>query len=75
MRRVSRTDMRRTSEWLTGLVRTMDAVTRGGACSPIDNALRERFAAHLREPRPVAGIPLVPEIDETQPTSRERVKS
>jgi len=67
--------MRQASEWLTGLVRTMDAVTRGGACSPIDTALRDRFAAHLREPRPVARIPLAPEIDETQPTSRERVKS
>lgn len=75
MRRVSRTDMRQTSEWLTGLVGTMDAVTRGGACSPIDTALRERFAAHLRAPKPVARIPLAPEIDETRPIPRERVKS
>jgi len=72
MRRVSRTDMRRTGEWLTGLVRTMDAVTRGGACSPIDTALRERFAAHLRAPS-VARIPLAPEIAEAQPPPHERV--
>jgi len=75
MRRVSRTDMRRTSEWLTGLVRTMDAVTRRGACRAIDATLRDRFAAHLRESKPVTRIPLAPEIDEAQPTPRERVKS
>jgi hypothetical protein len=75
MRRVSSADMRRTSEWLTGLVRTMDAVTRGGACSPIDATLRERFTAHLRQPKAVARIPLAPDLDEAQPSPRERVKS
>ncbi len=75
MRRVSSTDMRQASEWLTGLVRTMDAVTRGGACSPIEATLRDRFAAHLRHPKPVARIPLAPDLDEAQPSARERVKS
>jgi len=63
MRRVSSSDVRRDTEWLTGLVRTMDAVTRGGACSPIDNVLRDRFSAHVRQAKPVAPIPLTP-IDE-----------
>ena len=75
MRRVSVTDMRRSTEWLTGLVRTMDAVTRGGACSPIDEILRDRFAAHLRQPKPLARIPLAPDVDEAQPSTHERVKS
>ncbi len=75
MRRVSGTDMRRSTEWLTGLVRTMDAVTRGGACSPIDANLRDRFAAYLRRPNPVARIPLAPDLDDAQPSPRERVKS
>lgn len=75
MRRVSNTDMRRTIEWLTGLVGTMDEVTRDGACSPIDATLRDRFAAHLRQPKPVARIPLAPDLDEAQPSRRERVKS
>lgn len=75
MRRVSSTDMRQTDEWLTGLVRTMDAIARGGACSPIDATLRDRFAAHLRQPMPLARIPLAPELDEAQPSLRERVKS
>ena len=69
MQRVSGTDMRQATEWLTGLVRTMDAVTRGGACSPIDAGLRDRFAAHLRRPKPMARIPLAP-IDEEAPTWR-----
>jgi hypothetical protein len=67
--------MRRSTEWLTGLVRTMDAVTRAGACGPIEAALRDRFDAHLRRPKPVARIPLAPDIDEAQPSPRERVKS
>jgi len=67
--------MRRSTEWLTGLVRTMDAVTRGGACSPIDEILRDRFAAHLRQPKPLARIPLAPDVDEAQPSTHERVKS
>lgn len=75
MRRVSGSDMRRSSEWLTGLVRTMDDVTRGGACSPIDENLRERFAAHLRRPKPLARIPLAPDVDDARPSTRERVKS
>ncbi len=75
MRRVSGSDMRRSSEWLTGLVRTMDDVWRGGACSPIDASLRERFAAHLRRPKPLARIPLAPDADEQQQPTRERVKS
>jgi hypothetical protein len=75
MRRVSGTDMRRSTEWLTGLVRTMDDVVRGGACSPIEPSLRDRFAEYLRRPRPVARIPLAPDIDEPQPSTRERVKS
>ena len=75
MRRVSGTDARQASEWLTGLVRTMDAITRGGACSPIDATSRDRFAAHLRQPKPLARISLAPDLDEAQPSSRERVKS
>jgi hypothetical protein len=75
MRRVSGTDMRWSTEWLTGLVRTMDAVTRGGACGPIEPSLRDRFAAHLRRPKPLARIPLAPDIEEAQPSSRESVKS
>jgi hypothetical protein len=75
MRRVSSTDMRQASEWLTELVWTMDAITRGGACSPIDTTLRDRFAAHLRQPKPLARIPLAPDLDEPQPSLRERVKS
>ena len=75
MRRVSGTDKLRNSEWLTGLVRAMDAVTRGGACNPIEAALRDRFAAYLRQPKPVARIPLAPDIDDAQPSPRERVKS
>jgi hypothetical protein len=67
--------MRRSTEWLTGLVRTMDAVTRGGACDPIEPSLRDRFAAYLRWSKPVARIPLAPDIDEPQPSTRERVKS
>jgi hypothetical protein len=61
--------MRWGTEWLTGLVRTMDAVTRGGACSPIDAGLRDRFDAHLRRTKPMARIPLAP-IDEEAPTWR-----
>ncbi len=75
MRRVSSTDMRQTSQWLARLVRAMDAITRRGACSPIDATLRDRFAAHLRQPKPLARIPLAPDLDEAQPSSRERVKS
>jgi len=75
MRRVSGTDLRRSTEWLTGLVRTMDAVMRGGACSAIDESLRDRFASHLRRPKPLARIPLAPDIEEAQPSSRESVKS
>jgi len=69
MREVSGSDMRQATEWLTGLVRTMDAVTRGGACSPIDATLRDRFCAHLRQAKPVAQIPLAP-IDEESPVWR-----
>jgi hypothetical protein len=75
MRRVSGTDMRRSTEWLTGLVRAMDAVVRRGACSPIEDALRDRFAAYLRQPKPVARIPLAPDLEEAQPSARERVKT
>ena len=75
MRRVSSTDMRQASEWLTGLVRTMDAITRGGPCSAIDATLHNHFDAHLRQPKPVARIPLVPDVDEAQPASREHVNS
>ena len=75
MRRVSSADIRRTSEWLVGLVRTMDAVARGGACRPIDAALRDRFAAHLRQPAAVARIPLAPDVEAAQPASREYIKS
>jgi hypothetical protein len=75
MRRVSSIDMRQTSQWLTGLVRTMDAITRAGVCSPIDTTLRDRFAAHLRQPKPLARIPLAPDLDEAQPSWSERVKS
>ena len=75
MRQVSSTDMRQGSEWLTGLVRAMDAVTRGGACTPIDAVLRDRFAAHLRQTRPVARIPLAPEPGEAKPSSREHARS
>jgi hypothetical protein len=75
MRRVSGTDMRRSTEWLTGLVRAMDDVVRGGACSPIEEALRDRFAAHLRRPKPLARIPLAPDVEEQPLPSRERVKS
>jgi len=67
--------MRRSTEWLTGLVRTMDDLVRGGACGPIEPSLRDRFAAHLRRPKPLARIPLAPDIEEAQPSSRERVKS
>jgi hypothetical protein len=67
--------MRRSTEWLTGLVRTMDAVTRGGACRPIEEALRDSFAAHLRHPKPVARIPLAPDLDDAQPSRRERAKT
>ena len=69
MRRVSVIDMRREIEWLTGLVWTMDAVTRGGACRPIDDELRERFAAHLRQPKRIARVPLAP-IDVEAPARR-----
>jgi len=62
-------DMRSNAAWLTGLVSTMDDVTRGGPCTPIDSALRDRFAAHLRLPKPVARVPLAP-IDEEAPTWR-----
>ena len=75
MRRVSNMDVRQGSEWLTGLVRTMDAVTLGGACTPIDAVLRDRFAAHLHEVRPMARIPLAPEFSEAQTSPREHVKS
>jgi len=69
MRRVSVIDIRREIEWLTGLVRTMDAVTRGGSCRPIDTELRERFAAHLKQPKRITRIPLAP-IDEEAPEWR-----
>ena len=69
MQRVSGTDMRQATEWLTGLVRTMDAVTRGGACCPIDASLRDGFDAHLRRSKPMVRIPLAP-IDEEAPTRR-----
>ena len=75
MRRVSGTDMRRSTEWLTGLVRAMDDVVRGGACGPIDPSLRDRFAAHLRRPKPLARIPLAPDVEEPQLPARERAKS
>jgi hypothetical protein len=67
--------MRQATNWLTGLVRTMDAVTRGGACSPIDATLRDRFAAHLRGPKADAQIPLAPDLDEGEPSQHERVES
>ena len=75
MRQVSRTDMRRSTEWLTGLVRTMNDVVRGGSCDPIEPSLRDRFAAHLRRPKPLARIPLAPDVDDQQLSTRERVKS
>ncbi len=75
MRRVSGTDMRRSTEWLTGLVRTMDEVVRGGGRSPIEPSLRDRFAEYLRRPRPVARIPLAPDLDDALSPRRERVKS
>jgi len=65
--------MRRGTEWLTGLVRTMDAVTRDGVCVPGDAVLNDRFAAHLRRSKPVARIPIVPELDELPAPARERV--
>ncbi len=75
MRRVSGTEMRRGTEWLTGLVRTMDELTRRGPCSAIEPSLRDRFAAYLRRPKSLARIPLAPDVEEQQPSSRERVKS
>ena len=69
MRRVSVIDMRRETKWLAGLVQTMEAVTRGGACSPIETELRERFATHLKQPKRIARIPLAP-IDEEAPEWR-----
>lgn len=76
MRRVSGTEMRRSTEWLTGLVRMMDDVVRGGACGPIDASLRDRFAEYLRRPKPVARIPLAPDLHDAVPSPRrERVKS
>jgi hypothetical protein len=57
MRRVGSTESRANTAWLTGLVSTMDAVTRAGHCLPIDPALRDRVAAHLRQPKPVWRVP------------------
>ena len=73
MQRVSATDMRRGTEWLTGLVRTMDAVTRDGVCLPGDAILNDRFAAFLRQSKPLARIPIIPELDEPLVPVRERV--
>jgi hypothetical protein len=76
MQRVRSTDMRRGTEWLTGLVRTMDAVTHDGVCTPGDARLNDRFAAHLRRSTPVARIPIIPEHnDEPQAPIRERVRN
>ena len=75
MQRVSATDMRRGTEWLTGLVRTMNAVTHDGVCTPGDAILNDRFAAYLRQSKPVARIPIVPELDETRAPVRERVRN
>ena len=75
MQRVSATDMRRGTEWLTSLVRTMDAVTRDGVCVPGDAVLNDRFAAYLRQSKPIARIPIVPELDEPLAPSRERVRN
>jgi len=76
MQRVSSTDMRRGTEWLTGLVRTMDAVTHDGVCTPGDARLNDRFAAYLRQSKPIARIPISPECDdEVLAPARERVRN
>jgi hypothetical protein len=75
MRRVSSTDMRRGTEWLTGLVRTMDDVIHDGVCLPGDAMLNARFAAYLRRSKPIARIPISPELDELQAPVRERVRN
>jgi hypothetical protein len=75
MHRVSGTDMRRGSEWLTGLVRAMDAVTRDGVCNPGDAVLNGGFAAYLRQSKPVARISIMPELGEPQAPARERVRN
>jgi hypothetical protein len=76
MHRVSSTDMRRGTEWLTGLVRTMDAVTHDGVCTPGDARLNDRFAAYLRQSKRVGRIPIIPQLnDEPQSTIRERVRN
>ena len=74
MQRVSSTDMRRGTDWLTGLVRTMNAVTRDGVCIPGDAVLNDRFAAHLRRSKSIARIPIVPEFDGPRAPARERVR-
>ena len=75
MRRVSSTDMRQGTEWLTGLVRTMDDVTHDGVCLPGDAILNDRFAAYLRQSKRIARIPISPEFDEPQAPARERVRN
>ena len=75
MYRVSGTDMRRGSEWLTGLVRTMDAVTRDGVRNPGDAVLNDRFAAYLRQSRPITRISIIPELGEPLAPALERVRN
>jgi hypothetical protein len=75
MQRVSGTDMRRGTEWLTGLVRTMDAVTHDGVCNPGNAILNDRFADHLRRSKSIARIPIMPELDELLVATRERVRN
>jgi hypothetical protein len=75
MHRVSNTDMRRGTEWLTGLVRTMDAVTRDAVCIPGDPVLNARFAAYLRQSKPIARIPIMPDPDEPLAPPREAVRN
>jgi hypothetical protein len=67
--------MRQSTEWLTSLVRTMDAVAHDGVCLPGDAILNDRFAAYLRQSKPVARISIIPELDEPLVPARERVRN